>query len=151
MTIALLVEPKPSRLLLASCLSMLILAHLSLFLLMQAVSIPVYLKITLLLISLGASVWQMARWWAASESMRLSISDAGVMALHWQNEAEEQSSNLTVRLSAKSCLWPQLLSLFLIDEDDREHKLLILPDSLDPAAFRALRVSLMWISQHKQK
>jgi len=97
-------------------------------------------------------------WQRIQQNKQLSISASGEMVLLLQPQQDMQKNThgsevgtltgLNVRLSHKSRIWAYFLSIFLIDEAGKEHKLLILPDSLSPAAFQALRVSLIWISQH---
>lgn len=150
MTIALHIVTRASRVLLLACFCMLILAHLSILLLWTGKALPVALLSTILFCSFcSSSYFGFLYWRRIQQSQQLSISATGEMILHIKQQKETQQTGLIVHLSHKSRIWPYFLSIFLVDETGREHKLLILPDSLSPAAFRALRVSLIWISQHQ--
>lgn len=149
MTIALHIVTRASRLLLLACLCMLTLAHLSILLLLGSRTLPVALLCVILLCSFCSSAYLgFMHWQRIEQSQQLSISATGEMILHIKQQEEMQQTGLVVHLSHKSRIWPYFLSIFLVDEVGKEHKLLILPDSLSPAAFRALRVSLIWISKH---
>ncbi|MES2042130.1 MAG: protein YgfX [Pseudomonadota bacterium] len=150
MTIALHIVTRASRVLLMACFCMLVLVHLSILLLMRSSSVPAYFIYLLIVGSFCSSAYLVFRYWLQiQQSRQLSISVAGEMILHLKTQQGVQTAGLNVHLSHKSRIWPYFLSIFLLDELGKEHKLLILPDSLSPAAFQALRVSLIWISQHQ--
>ncbi|MFZ6744516.1 protein YgfX [Undibacterium sp. JH2W] len=149
MTIALHILTRASRLLLLACFFMLLLAHLSVLLLLRSGTDSFMLIGLILACSFcSASYLSFKYWQDIQQSQQLSISATGEMILHLKSLDAEQLTGLNVRLSHKSRIWPYFLSIFLLDEAGKEHKLLILPDSLSPAEFRSLRVSLIWISQH---
>ncbi|MFZ6756511.1 protein YgfX [Undibacterium sp. Ji50W] len=151
MSIALFAEIRPSRILLAALSGMAGLALASLSLVIWQSDMPVAAKALLWMIAAGLIVLQLYRGWRRERRFcRLSIADSGSMILR-DHAGAGPDADLMVTLSPKSRLLPQLLSIFLIDEQGREHKLLILPDSVDPVVFRALKVSLMWISRHYVK
>lgn len=150
MTIALHIVTRASRILLLACLCMLVLVHLSILLLMKSSSVPAYVIYLIISSSFCSSAYLVSRHWQhIQQSRQLSISATGEMILHLKIQQEVQLTRLNVHLSHKSRIWPYFLSIFLLDEAGKEHKLLILPDSLSPTAFQALRVSLIWISQHQ--
>lgn len=150
MTIALIVDTKPSRYLLAACISMLTLVHGCVFLSIDKLVFPAYLKVSLLIISCSASIYLTHRYWQRTQqSKQISISATGEIVLRATSEPAGSVHGINVHLSHRSRIWPYFLSVFLQDELGQEYKLLILQDSLSPAAFRALRVSLMWIAQHQ--
>jgi len=149
MTIALHIVTRASRQLLLVCFCMLILVHLSFLLLSAGRDLPVTMLCAILFCSLCSSAYfAFIYWQRIQQSRQLSISATGEMILHIGQQKELQRTGLVVHISHKSRIWPYFLSIFLVDEAGKEHKLLILPDSLSPAAFRALRVSLIWISKH---
>ncbi|MFZ6765989.1 protein YgfX [Undibacterium sp. Di26W] len=151
MSIALFAEIRPSRILPAALSGMAGLALASLSLVVWQLDMTVAVKALLWMAAAGLIVLQLYRGWRRERRFcRLSIADSGSMILRDHGGAGPDAG-LTVTLSPKSRLLPQLMSIFLIDEQGREHKLLILPDSVDPVVFRALKVSLMWISQHYVK
>lgn len=150
MTIALHIVTRASRILLLACFCMLVLAHLSILLLMKSSSMPAHFIYLMMVSSFCSSAYLVFRYWQhIQQSSQLSISTTGELILHLKAQQEAQSTRLNVHLSHKSRIRPYFLSIFLLDELGKEHKLLILPDSLSPAAFQALRVSLIWISQHQ--
>lgn len=151
MSIALFAEIRPSRILLAALTGMAGLALASLSLVIWQSGMAVAVKALLWVAAACLIALQLYRTWhKEARFCKLSIADSGSMILH-EPVGAIHHAGLTVSLSPKSRLLPQLLSIFLIDEQGREHKLLILPDSVDPVVFRALKVSLMWISQHYVK
>lgn len=150
MTIALHIVTRASRILLMACFCMQVLVHLSILLLMRPGPVPAYFIYLIIVSSFCSSAYLVFRYWQQiQQSWQLSISTTGEMILYLKTQQEVQLAGLNVHLSHKSRIWPYFLSIFLLDELGKEHKLLILPDSLSPAAFQALRVSLIWISQHQ--
>lgn len=149
MSIALIINTKPSRILLGSSLLMLALVHCSLWLLIAPFDLHWLLKSLAVLTSSGVSMHFVCRLWRKNQRSRcLHISPSGELVLHGKRVLDDHAGGMIVHLSHKSRFWTYILSIFLIDDDGREHKLLILPDSLTTVEFRALRVSLMWIAQH---
>ncbi|MFZ6874569.1 protein YgfX [Undibacterium sp. Di27W] len=149
MTIALHIVTRASRLLLLAGFCMLLLVHLSVLLLLRLGTDSLMLIGIVFACSFFSTFYLSFKYWQyIQQSQQLSISATGEMILCLESQKEEQLTGLSVHLSHKSRIWPYFLSLFLVDELGKEHKLLILPDSLSPAAFRSLRVSLIWISQH---
>ncbi|MFZ6732163.1 protein YgfX [Undibacterium sp. Ji42W] len=160
MTIALHITTRASRRLLMACFCMLALVHMSIWLLLSYKAMSLVFICLIVASSFCCSYCLVFRYWQGIQQIRqLSISAMGEMILYLLPQPEMQKDmqmrevralkGLNVRLSHKSRIWPYFLSIFLLDEAGKEHKLLILPDSLSPAAFRALRVSLIWISQHQ--
>ncbi|MFZ6639135.1 protein YgfX [Undibacterium sp. TC4M20W] len=164
MTIALHINTRASRGLLLACFCMLTLVHLSIWLLLSYKALPLVFICLIASSSFCSSCCLVFRYWRRmQQSRQLSISATGEIILHLLPQQKMTRNvktdmqlmetgaltGLNVRLSHKTRIWPYFLSIFLLDEAGKEHKLLILPDSLSPAAFQALRVSLIWISQHQ--
>ncbi|WP_162058916.1 protein YgfX [Undibacterium sp. KW1] len=160
MTIALHIITRASRTLLTACICMLALVHLSIWLLLSYKAMSFVFICMIVASSFCSNCYLVFKYWQrVQQSRQLSISATGDIVLHLLLEKEVHKdlrrrkagplTGLNVRLSHKTRIWPYFLSIFLLDEAGKEHKLLILPDSLSPAAFQALRVSLIWISQHQ--
>lgn len=152
MSIALFAEIRPSRILLVALLGMASLSLAVLSLVIWQSDLVVAVKVLLWMAAVGLIILQLYQYWRREwqSSCKLSISASGSIILH-EHASAVNNAGMAVTLSPKSRLLPQLLSIFLIDEQGMEHKLLILPDSMNPVVFRALKVSLMWISQHGVK
>ena len=149
MTIALFIVTRPSHILLAASMGMLMLAHLGILLSLRAFGMSWAIAGPIvLLVACLASRLVFRHWQRSQPGWQLSIAATGEMVLHGRQPQGGHMAGLSVHLSHKTRIWPYFLSVFLLDEAGMEYKLLILPDSLDAVAFRALRVSLIWISQH---
>lgn len=87
------------------------------------------------------SLFMLLRYYRRQQAVQLTISDSGAIIFRVMG-----SNSLNVKLSASSTLWPQLMLLFLCDDDGQSIVLPILRDSVDAATFRKLSVALRWVA-----
>ncbi len=128
---------------------MLLLAHLSLFFSLVLSGVSQCLALPFMTLIFGISLSKARLHWRRIQlRQEIVVSAAGEIVLRTIDGPGNATQGHSVCLSSKSRIWPNFLSIFLLDEFGKEYKLLILPDSLSPEAFRALKVSLMWIAQH---
>ncbi len=73
-----------------------------------------------------------------AKAHQIDISGLGQIRLTVQQCIDQAPVAVSVQLLPASTLWPQLLLLILRDGDGQLSTLVVLPDSLAPAAFRAL-------------
>lgn len=88
----------------------------------------------LLCVAAGALAWLGGR--PSGIARQLDISGVGRVRL-----TVYQHNGGTLRLLGGSTLWPRLLLLRLADDAGRQQVLLVLPDSVAPAAWRALALA----------
>jgi toxin CptA len=118
-----------------------------------SLSTPVLLAAIALLISAFRSRKSFHLDISGLGQIRLREHYTGAAAAAFRPSVEREEPGLqdgrVVRLLGDSTLWPSLLALRLCDAGGRCSSLLILPDSVDENAFRALFVALRWIASRE--
>ena len=125
--------------------SMLIAAHTATLAALYPLTFPVWAKTSLaclILFSMGYHVWREA--WLAAPSATVTLTLEDDLAVLTQRNGDQ----LTGKILRDSLVTPFLTVLNFSPKNTRiAHSLVILPDSLDDASFRQLRVWLKWGSQ----
>jgi hypothetical protein len=78
--------------------------------------------------------------------IRLREHDTGAAAYPVKSSRDTQAQGETVQLMDDSTIWPRLLALRLRRSDGSRMDLVVLPDMVSPASFRALVVAVQWIA-----
>jgi len=125
--------------------TMLIAAHVATLAALYPLAFPIWAKAALaffVLFSMGYHVWREA--WLAAPSATVTLTLEEDLAVLTQRNGDQ----LTGKILRDSLVTPFLTVLNILPRNTRlAHSLVILPDSLDAASFRQLRVWLKWGSQ----
>ena len=122
--------------------SMLMVAHGATLAALYPLTLPLWAKVALaflVLFSMGYHVWSNA--WLAAPSATVSLTLEEDLAVLTQRNGDQ----LTGKILRDSLVTPFLTVLNILPQNAHiAHSLVILPDSLDGASFRQLRVWLKW-------
>ncbi len=154
MSIAILSSIRPSSILMYMVVTMCVLSNI----LLAYCAIALVAGSTFwLLVLAGAGllgVFASYRFFLKRVSFQLDISATGEIIFRRVGPDQEIHASERVHLSQGTTLWPMMMLLHFRSETGQTHVFPVLPDSVDPDAFRRLSVAFHWIMKHastKQK
>ncbi|MFZ6774757.1 protein YgfX [Undibacterium sp. SXout7W] len=151
MSIQLNITIQPSRLLFRMLLLMVLIVNTSLLL-----TASIFISSCGWLIGIAAaclllSVLLLRYQFGVMPGASLHISHDGKMILRLHDRQKQLLSKSTkVTLNNKTKIWTRVMFVHLDDESGGQYQVLVFPDSLENAHFRALSASLHWIAEHQQ-